>query len=173
MALPSSVTDMEKAKFVADGSGNTCVRTSLSAGDIQLGAVELKDGTADTRGTVNAANTARTTATSVLAVQNVDATGRVTSEAMAVQAYGTDAAGANAYATVVTAGAEARHVKYNLSSSAYSAVISLDGGTTDSFVVEAGEVGVLDGVLIAAGAAVQAKNLTPDSNYTNLYISIW
>ena len=45
--------------------------------DIEIGAVELKDGTTDTRGTVNAANTARTTGTTVLVTQSIDATGKV------------------------------------------------------------------------------------------------
>jgi hypothetical protein len=49
--------------------------TVTVAADIQLGAMELKDGDSDARGNVKAANTARTVATTVLAVQHVDAVG--------------------------------------------------------------------------------------------------
>lgn len=49
----------------------------LDAVDIQIGAVELKDGATDARATVNAANTARTSATTVLAVQPIDETGAI------------------------------------------------------------------------------------------------
>lgn len=49
----------------------------LEASDIEIGAVEIKDGTTDTRAIVNAANTARSTATNVLCVQPVDAEGHV------------------------------------------------------------------------------------------------
>jgi hypothetical protein len=45
--------------------------------DVELGSVELKNGTDDTRATINAANTARTTGTTTLVVQNIDATGKV------------------------------------------------------------------------------------------------
>lgn len=50
---------------------------SINAGDIEIGAVELKDSATDTRANILAANTARTTATNVIAVQNVDAAGNV------------------------------------------------------------------------------------------------
>lgn len=51
----------------------------LESGDIQLGAVELKNGATDDRAVINAANTARATSTVVLAVQAVDAAGAVLS----------------------------------------------------------------------------------------------
>ena len=47
---------------------------TLEAWDIEIGAVELKDGTTDTRATINAANTARTSATTALVVQPIDET---------------------------------------------------------------------------------------------------
>lgn len=50
---------------------------TLSAGDIEIGAVELKNASTDDRASIQAANTARTTGTLVLAVQHVDATGAV------------------------------------------------------------------------------------------------
>jgi len=46
-------------------------------GDIELGAVELKDAATDSRASIEAANTARTTATKVVAVQSIDAAGAV------------------------------------------------------------------------------------------------
>lgn len=50
---------------------------TVNAGDIEIGAVELKDATTDTRAVINAANTARTNATNALVTQGVDAAGRV------------------------------------------------------------------------------------------------
>lgn len=50
---------------------------TLKGSDIQLGAMELKDFETDSRADIKAANTARTTATKVIAVQNVDAAGNV------------------------------------------------------------------------------------------------
>ncbi len=49
----------------------------LEGGDIEIGAVELKDAATDSRASIEAANTARTTATKVIAVQNIDAAGNV------------------------------------------------------------------------------------------------
>ncbi len=65
--------------FTATVSGTTvALDVNLVSGlDVEIGAVELKDGTTDTRATINAANTSRTTGTTVLAVQTVDAAGKV------------------------------------------------------------------------------------------------
>ena len=57
----------------ADGS----IDANLVVGDIEIGAVELKNASTDERASIEAANTARTTATKVLATQNVDAFGEV------------------------------------------------------------------------------------------------
>jgi hypothetical protein len=54
------------------GLGNV----SLSTGDIEIGAVELKDASSDTRAYIGAANAAKTSATNILAVQNLDANGK-------------------------------------------------------------------------------------------------
>jgi hypothetical protein len=59
-----------------DGS-NVASSISLSAGDIEVGSVELKDSAADVRAEISDANTARTTASHVLSVQHVDAAGNV------------------------------------------------------------------------------------------------
>jgi len=50
---------------------------SITAGDIEIGQVELKDSDSAAQGNIKAANTARTTATVVLAVQAIDAAGAV------------------------------------------------------------------------------------------------
>lgn len=54
---------------------------TLLPGDVQIGAVEIKDDTAVTRANVRAANTVRTPATIVIATQNVDAAGEVMASA--------------------------------------------------------------------------------------------
>lgn len=72
--------DQSKPVFllgVDDGNGGMTLKSTLTVGDIEIGAVELKDGATDTRATVNAANTARTVGTTVLAVQVIDAAGNV------------------------------------------------------------------------------------------------
>jgi hypothetical protein len=50
---------------------------SLTVGDFEIGAVELKNGTDDSRAVINAANTARAATDNVLLVQNIDAGGKV------------------------------------------------------------------------------------------------
>jgi len=52
---------------------------SITAGDIEIGQVELKDSDSTAQGNIKAANTARTTATIVLATQSIDAAGAVLS----------------------------------------------------------------------------------------------
>lgn len=51
------------------------INTTLELGDIEIGTVELKNADTDERASIQAANTARTTATKVLATQNVSAAG--------------------------------------------------------------------------------------------------
>jgi len=60
-------------------TSTTAANVTLEASDIEIGAVELKDGTTDARATVNAANTARTTATTTVVTQVIDAAGNVIS----------------------------------------------------------------------------------------------
>jgi hypothetical protein len=73
-ATPATRADGAASALEVDASGN--LKVAMSS-DIQIGAVEIKDGTTDARATVNAANTARTTATVVQAVQQVSAAGAV------------------------------------------------------------------------------------------------
>jgi hypothetical protein len=57
MGLSSEIRDREFQKFVVDGSGDTAVRTVLSNGDIEIGAVELKNASDDTRAVVKSDGT--------------------------------------------------------------------------------------------------------------------
>lgn len=54
MALPSNSIDRENQKFVEDADGNVAVRTQMSSGDIEIGAVEIKDHDSATRANVGA-----------------------------------------------------------------------------------------------------------------------
>ena len=97
------------AALLATGAPNVSV--TLDASDIEIGAVELKDATTDVRANIKAANTARTTATVVLAVQHVDAAGNVLSASPVLGAgtalvgkVGIDQATANANEVVTKTG---------------------------------------------------------------------
>lgn len=94
------------------------------------------------------------------------------SPAAAPQAYGYDATGQDAYATILTATAERHHLKI-ANYGAHPVVVSVDSGTTDAYYLIGGEVNLIDDVLIAAGATVKAKNGSAGNNYTNLYLTIW
>lgn len=73
----SVVWDTLDQEVVAAGGVNSTANVTLSAGDIEIGAVELKNASTDERASIEAANTVRTNATKVLAVQHVDAAGNV------------------------------------------------------------------------------------------------
>lgn len=57
------------------GSSHVSPVIDVELGDLQIGAVELKDSTTDVRADIKAANTARTTATVVVATQHIGANG--------------------------------------------------------------------------------------------------
>lgn len=59
------------------------VNADINVGDIEIGAVELKNGTTDARATINAVNTARTTADIGLVTQEVDPAGTTTTNVTA------------------------------------------------------------------------------------------
>lgn len=87
--------------------------------------------------------------------------------------YGTDAAGADAYATVLTAPARVtRHAMVELDAG-NDAIISFDAGTTDHLLVRGGNSYVFDGLSIASEATIQAKNASAGNNYANLTITVW
>lgn len=165
------------------GTSDTCnyttrkleVEAELEVGDIEIGAVELKDGTTDNRGIINAANTARTTATNVLCVQVIDENGYVVGGStgpQAPQTLGTLASGTDAYQTVLTTVGAASHIKISLTG-ANDAIVSVNGGTTDHIRVQANSEVVLDDVLIAATTAIRAKNFTGGSNHSSMSITVW
>src|SRR3990167_7866821 len=52
MALPRNIQQREYTKFTTDSNGNVAVNTVLGTGDIEIGAVEIKNSTDDTRATV-------------------------------------------------------------------------------------------------------------------------
>jgi len=86
--------------------------------------------------------------------------------------FGVDAAGADAYATVVTA--PARECNYALVSvSTKGAIVSFDGGTTDHIAIPADTTWLFQGLAIASAAVVQGKNMDAGQNYANLRISVW
>lgn len=90
----------------------------------------------------------------------------------AAQALGQDVAGADAYATVLTPSADAKHAYIKLEGS-NNAIISFDGGTTDQFEIAANSVVSIDWITITSGVAIQAKNASAGNNYANLAITIW
>jgi len=86
--------------------------------------------------------------------------------------YGTDDTGADTYVTIITAATAKRHI-YIYNAGTYPVIISLNGGTTDHLRIPGESAAIFDAIAIANGAAVQAKNGTPGSNYTDLSITIW
>jgi len=75
LILGTDGSNYQVLKVNSDGE----LAINLETGDIQIGAVELKDSDSTARANIKVANTARTTATVVLATQAIDATGAVLS----------------------------------------------------------------------------------------------
>ena len=73
LVMGSDGTNTQALSVNTDGE----LKVNLEAGDIEIGAVELKDATTDVRANIDAANTGRTTATNVLATQVIDEAGAV------------------------------------------------------------------------------------------------
>jgi hypothetical protein len=88
---------------------------------------------------------------------------------------GADAAGADAYAAVVTAPQRECHCVVIQLDAGDDAIVSFDGGTTDHLYVKGGNNYALDRLVIPAGASIQGRNaVTGDGqSYTNLRISVW
>ncbi len=84
---------------------------------------------------------------------------------------GTDAAGANGYATVLTVPRDVRYL--HAAVGANGAIISVDGGATDAFAIPADTERLFPAQDIAAGSVIQGKNLVTSSNYVNLFVSVW
>jgi len=86
--------------------------------------------------------------------------------------YGTDATGANTYATLVSATSLPAGSIYAYCAT-NPAIVSFDNGTTDHLYVPAGQSVQVNGVSIPTGATIRAKNATADSNYASLVVNIW
>jgi len=85
---------------------------------------------------------------------------------------GTDDTGADTYATILTPSKSFTHIAI-INEGTNPAVVSIDGGSTDTFVRIAGSsYQAFDQVAITA-TAIQAKNFTAGSNYTNLTVVVW
>jgi hypothetical protein len=139
------------------GEIKTGVDAELQVGDVEIGAVEIKDHTNDDRARVEA---------DAAALRVVPGSGLPAE-------FQTDAAGADAYATVLTTPNRVCHYLIFQLDPGNDAILSLDGGTTDHFFVTANQIYALDGLNIPAGSVIQAKNAVGGSNYTNLRISVW
>jgi hypothetical protein len=87
-------------------------------------------------------------------------------------AYALSATGADAFATILTPSEDKAHLAvYNAGT--HPAVLSLDAGTTAHLYVPGQATQVFDWIYLEQGVAIQARNATPGSNYTNLYLMIW
>ena len=155
---------------------------TLSGSDIEIGAVEIKDGNTDTRldvesdGTKNAAfvqaNLLPLPAGASTAAKQLPDGHNVTAQvATAVPESGTDAVGADAYATVLTPSTAFCHIMI-VNEGANPATVSIDAGSTDTFIRVPTGVFAYDGVAITA-VAIQAKNAGAGSNYANLTVTVW
>lgn len=71
-ATPTTYTDGDAAPILLDVNG----RVVLSS-DIEIGAVEMKDGVSDNRAFIQSAGTSKTSLTNVLTTQHIDSTGSV------------------------------------------------------------------------------------------------
>ncbi len=88
-ATPNALDSGDIGKLHFDIDQNLKVNIAAGGIDLQIGAVELKDAGTDTRANILAANTARTTATIVLATQPIDASGNVLGRTVANTARST------------------------------------------------------------------------------------
>lgn len=84
---------------------------------------------------------------------------------------GYDAAGADAYAAVVSAPSGAGWTRLLAVCQTHPAKLSFDAGTTDNAVVVPGAATLLEGVEITG--AVHAKNANAGSSYADLGVMVW
>jgi len=125
---------------------------SITAGDIEIGQVELKDSDSTAQGNIKAANTARTTATIVLATQSIDAAGAVLSTSALATSANQLADGHNVTVdNVAGAGVYIRPgTSVNLDTSAIAGTVTANAGTN----------------LNTSALATSAKQLADDHNVT-------
>lgn len=81
-AIPPSLADGDHSVLQVDNTGRLKVAADLQVADINIGAVELKDASTDTRAKISAANTSRAATDNVLLVQAIDAAGNPVSYAV-------------------------------------------------------------------------------------------
>lgn len=84
---------------------------------------------------------------------------------------GHDPAGTDTYVTIVTAPRRCRYLTAHCLTQ--SAMISIDGGSTDSLSVAVTGQIVFAGLDIPAGTKIQARNAKAGSNYASLYVCVW
>lgn len=85
---------------------------------------------------------------------------------------GTDAVGADTYATILTPSTVFEHILIS-NEGANPATVSLDAGTTDHFIrIPGGAVEAFDDIEIPA-TAIQGKNGSAGNNYADLSITVW
>ena len=91
------------------------------------------------------------------------------------QNYAHDATGQDDYATVLTTPDDGvtRHNLLIMLEAGHDAIVSIDGGDTDSFYVPGNTRWVLSGLAIPPNTAIQAKNAAAGQNYTNLRVQVW
>jgi len=85
---------------------------------------------------------------------------------------GTDAVGADTYATILTPSKAFNHILIT-NQGTEAAIISTDGGTSDNLGrVEGGSIEAYDDYAITT-AAIQAKNADAGQNYVNVSVKVW
>jgi hypothetical protein len=148
---------------------------TLETGDLEIGAVEIKDGTTNNKAIVNAASTIRKSSDNVLLVQALDGNGYVVGGSVGPstpQAYAISATGQDTYTTIITASGLKTNMFVSIGG-ANPAIISIDGGNTDHFYIPANSAHVFSNILITNGTVIKAKNATAGQSYTNLSITLW
>ena len=88
------------------------------------------------------------------------------------QAYGVDATGQDAYATVITVSGAKNHL-FVQNTGTNPAIISVDSGTTDHIYIAGNTSAMFDNLAIADAATIRAKNGSAGNNYSGLYITVW
>ena len=85
---------------------------------------------------------------------------------------GSKTLGSNLYKNIVNASDQICHYIHAAVGN-NGMIISLDGGSTDHFVIPANTERLFPGLTIPANSNIMVKNLSAGNNYTNAYISVW
>ena len=162
-STPQTITDGDVGPFQVDANGRMLV--SLSS-DIQIGSVELKDADSAALANIKAANTGRSTATVVLAVQAIDAAGAVLDTSSLATSAGQLADGHNV--TIDNAAGSAVYVQPGTSASFAVTVASggiASGGIAAGAIASGAAVSgaFADGAIVTLGAKTDAKSTATDA----------